>query len=342
MNRESFKNKPTLFAASGLYLLAAMGLWLVSLFSGDLAALFPALSQEESGLLANLLYYVPFVILPACLYAAKRGSAVEKLRLNPISGWNMIAASIVALLALIVVQNITTLWMIVCQKLGFNVFMDNYVRPENMTELTLSVVSAAIVAPIGEELLFRGAMFSAWERRGRGRAILFTALLFAMLHGSMLGLPGEIFGGILLAQLVLWTDSIYAGLAFHSVYNAGGVMMNYLSSAGPADAAADALMQADILAYLGGWPTLLTLLVDVILAMSLIRLFTSRMRMRYTFRRMLLLAREDGKPVSPRELIEREKVDPEPLTVSAMLVLMAGIVSALGMYILDIISMLGG
>ena len=57
---------------------------------------------------------------------------------------------------------------------------------------------------------------------------------------------------------------------------------------------------------------------------------------------MLMLAREDGKPVTPRELIEREKVDPEPMSVQTLLVFIAGLVSALGMYIFDIISMLGG
>jgi len=341
MNRDSFKNKPTLFAASGLYLLAAMGLWAISLLGIDPAALIPGLSPEASGLILSLLYYVPFLLLPACLYAARRGNAAEKLRLNPISGWNMITASIVALLALTVAQNISTLWMILFQKLGFNVFAEPYVRPSDMTELTLSVIAAAIVAPIGEELLFRGALLSAWERRGRGPAILITAVLFAMLHGSVLGLPGEIYGGILLAQLVLWTDSIYAGLAFHSVYNAGGVMMNYLSSA-VSDPTADALMQADIFTALGGWPVLLVLLLDVFLMTGLIRIFTRGMRMRYTFRRMLMLADETGKPATPKELIEREKVDPEPLSVQTMLVLIAGVVSALGMYILDIILMLGG
>ena len=341
MNRESFKNKPTLFAASGLYLLAAMGLWLMLLFSGELAALLPGLSQEGLTLLANAAYYVPFLILPVCLYAKKRGGAQQMLRLNPVSFGNMLCASAVALLSLAVVQSMTTLWMILCQRMGLDVFQDAYVRPANTAELTLSVIAAAIVAPIGEELLFRGAMFSAWERRGRGRAILAVSVMFAMLHGSVLGLPGELFGGILMAQLVLWTDSLYAGLAFHSVFNAGGVMLNYLSSAA-ADPAADALMETDILAYLGGGSTVLMLILDIFLTMLLIRLLTNRMRMRYTFRRLLLAAEREGKPVSPRELLRAEEAPPEPVTVSAALVLLAGAVSALGLYLFDIISMLGG
>lgn len=341
MNQESFRNKPTLFAASGLYLLAALGLWLVALFSDNLIALFPGLSPESAALLANLAYYVPFAVLPVCLYAANRGNAQENLRLNPISFGSMFTASAVALMALLLVQSMTTLWMIVLQKLGFDVFRDSYVRPAGMAELTLSVVSAAIVTPIGEELLFRGAMFSAWERRGRGRAIYATALLFALLHGSVVGLPGEIFGGILMAQLVLWTGSLYAGLAFHSVYNAGGVMMNYYSSAVP-DPAADALIQTDIIAYLGGWGTVLVLLVDVVVMMTLIRFLTRPMRVSYTFRRLLLLSDGEKHIISPKEMLEREKRNVEPIPAAALVVLLAGIVSSAGMYLFDIISMLGG
>ena len=334
-------NKPTLFAASGLYLLAAMGLWLVSLFSGDLIALLPGLTEESAMLLANLVYYVPFLVLPVGLYAAKRRDAQESLRLNPISFGNMFSVVISALIALMLAQSLTTLWMIICQRLGFDVFTDNYVRPANRAELTLSVISAAMIAPIGEELLFRGAMFSAWERRGKGRAILATSLLFAMLHGSVVGLPGEIFCGILMAQMVLWTDSLYAGLAFHSVYNAGGVMMNYLSSAA-ADPAADALLQKDIFTYLGGWPTVLVLVLDVFLMMALIRMMTRAMRMRYTFRRLLTLSEQAGKAITPRELLQSERGTGERFSVAALIVLAAGVVSALGLYLFDIISMLGG
>ena len=108
------------------------------------------------------------------------------------------------------------------------------------------------------------------------------------------------------------------------------------------DPAADALIQADIFAYLGGWPTVIVLIVDVLLTLGLISLVTRRLRMRYTFRRMLIAAEKLGKTVPPRELIRHETIDPAPMTVPALLVFLAGIVSAIGLYLFDIISMLGG
>ena len=93
--------------------------------------------------------------------------------------------------------------MVLWQKLGFNVFVSSFVRPADTAELTRAMITVAIIAPVCEELLFRGVLFQAWEARGTRKAIGMTALLFAMLHGSLMGLPGEIFGGVILALLVL-------------------------------------------------------------------------------------------------------------------------------------------
>lgn len=353
MNRDQFKHSPTSFSASGLFLLAGIGLWLTSLISGDLVTglkiLLPGAGEELLNLLVSLFYYLPFLILPAVLWGANHDGAQDAMRLNPIRPGDMIRASIVALLSLMAVQNVTVVWTALVQKLGLNVFVTEYVRPANMTELTLSVVSAAILAPVGEELLFRGVMLSAWERKGARRAVIVTAVMFAMLHGSLLGLPGEIFGGMMMALLVLWSDSIYAGLAFHSVYNAGGVMLNYVSSAMPADAAEEALMQGDLMAYMGGFGSMLVLLAHTALLLAIIVMVTRRMQARHAVISALKrLPPEMRRPgfMSPKQLIEMMKqpsnIDETPMSTGDALLLMAGVVTCIGLYVMDFLMMLGG
>ena len=346
------KNRPTLFAASGFYLLAAIGLWIALFFGGGImqgaAIIWPGATPEWLNLFLNIFYYLPFVALPVVLWANLREDAADVLRLNPISFGTMISCTVTALLTLMIVQNTSTVWMAILQKLGLNVFTDSYIRPANKSELTLSILSAAVIAPVAEELLFRGVMFSAWEKYGARKAVWATAILFALVHGSVIGLPGEIFGGVMLALVVLWTDSIYAGFVFHTVYNAGGVIMNYLSSAAPAEAAEEALLHSDIVAYMGGYSAMLVLLFDIVLMLVMILMFTRRMRMFYAFRRMASVIRDksaDGKPkvFHPNQLFgEIEKPDHTPMTAGGMIVLMSGIVSSLGMYFFDFISMLGG
>lgn len=351
MNQEKFKHSPTLFSASGLFLLAGIGLWITLAISGDLSLglriVLPGAGDELIGLLVNVFFYLPFLILPAVIWGANHDGARAALRLNPILPGDMLRAAIAALLSLMIVQNATTLWMILGQKLGLNVFTNEYVRPANAAELMLSVVSAAIIAPLGEELLFRGVMLSAWERKGPKTAVLVTAVLFAMLHGSVMGLPGEIFGGIMMALLVLWSNSLYAGLAFHTVYNAGGIMMNYISSAVPVDAAEEALMHSDLLAYMGGFGSVIVLLANVAVDLAIVVLLTRRMHVRYAVRRAFeRLLPGTKEPKSVEELRAMMQLAPDtdgtPMSTGAAIVLMSGIVSCIGLYVIDILTMLGG
>ena len=95
----------------------------------------------------------------------------DALRLNPISVGMMVRISIAAVFCMLIAQNATVLWTALWQALGLDVFAgDAYVRPNGTAGLTLSAVSAAVIAPVCEELLFRGAVLGAWERRGRRRA----------------------------------------------------------------------------------------------------------------------------------------------------------------------------
>ena len=130
--------------------------------------------------------YFPFVLFPTI---AAVWNAPDALRLHPLPVRNALRVCVLALLTVITAQNGTYLWLAILQKLGLNVFAVGTPVPTTRSELYLCLASAAILAPICEELLFRGAMLSAWEARGGRRAVWITTILFAMLHGSTEGLP---------------------------------------------------------------------------------------------------------------------------------------------------------
>jgi membrane protease YdiL (CAAX protease family) len=81
-------------------------------------------------------------------------------------------------------------------------------------------VVVAVVAPFVEELTYRGLGVSLWRRFGRWPAILVTALLFALSHGLVEGLPVLAIFGAGLAWLRLRTTSVYPGMAVHATFNA--------------------------------------------------------------------------------------------------------------------------
>ena len=77
-----------------------------------------------------------------------------------------------------------------------------------------------VVAPVIEELTFRGLGYSLLAPLGQTAAILWVGIAFGLAHGLVEGLPILIVFGAGLALLRARTDSVYPGIVVHGVFNA--------------------------------------------------------------------------------------------------------------------------
>jgi membrane protease YdiL (CAAX protease family) len=117
--------------------------------------------------------------------------------------------------------------------------------PGNVTGLVLNLISGAILAPIGEELFFRGFTTTAWARAvGAAPAIIRGAVLFALIHGLTIsaasfgeGLQHAVFSfvallpvGITLGWLFLARRSLYASIGLHATFNGIQLVLVALAS----------------------------------------------------------------------------------------------------------------
>ena len=82
-----------------------------------------------------------------------------------------------------------------------------------------------VVAPIVEELQFRGVGYGLLERFGQPAAIFLVGLAFALVHGLLTGFPVILVFGIGLAFLRSKTDSIYPCIILHASFNAVGLIV---------------------------------------------------------------------------------------------------------------------
>jgi membrane protease YdiL (CAAX protease family) len=80
-------------------------------------------------------------------------------------------------------------------------------------------VVVALVAPVVEELTYRGLGFTLLERYGQWVAIVVTAVLFGASHGLVEGLPVLTAFGIGIGWLRSRTGSVYPGMLVHAVFN---------------------------------------------------------------------------------------------------------------------------
>lgn len=83
-----------------------------------------------------------------------------------------------------------------------------------------------IGAPLSEELFFRGFLINFWRNSvGVRRAILFSALIFSILHFYVLQFPQVLISGAILGFLFVRTKSVTTSVIAHGVVNALGLMI---------------------------------------------------------------------------------------------------------------------
>jgi membrane protease YdiL (CAAX protease family) len=110
--------------------------------------------------------------------------------------------------------------------------------------LLLQLLVGAVIAPVSEEILFRGFSLTAWERSiGSQRAIVRASLLFALAHvinasGDSLGeVAGLIVVGMatrlpvafVLGWVFVRRRSIWASIGLHSAFNAILLVLAHLA-----------------------------------------------------------------------------------------------------------------
>jgi membrane protease YdiL (CAAX protease family) len=92
--------------------------------------------------------------------------------------------------------------------------------------ITASIINAILIiimAPILEELIFRGFLLNRWQAKyGTVKAIIFSSLIFGLLHVEILG--GVIFGA-LLCLIYLKTNSLIGPIIVHMANNAIAVLI---------------------------------------------------------------------------------------------------------------------
>jgi len=82
------------------------------------------------------------------------------------------------------------------------------------------VLAIVVIAPIAEELFFRGIVFNAWLREtGRVPAYVGSAALFALIHLSLASLLPIFLLGLALAWVYERTGTLLAPIVMHATVN---------------------------------------------------------------------------------------------------------------------------
>ena len=146
---------------------------------------------------------------------------------SPMSGpvfWQLLSVflSIQVLSSLFfnLLESILNLWGLSANQAGIEI--SEIVRSPGM------ILYVAVVAPVVEELLFRGAVLRSFQPFGKRFAIVFSALLFGLFHGNLIQIPFAFLTGLVLGYTAVEYSIVWAML-LHFINN--GIFSLLLSPA---------------------------------------------------------------------------------------------------------------
>ncbi len=85
--------------------------------------------------------------------------------------------------------------------------------------LILATLFLGLLTPLGEELLYRGVVAGALLRYGPFVGVVGSALIFALAHGINIVFPAAVVMGLVGAELLRRSGSVWPAVVVHVVFN---------------------------------------------------------------------------------------------------------------------------
>lgn len=157
------------------------------------------------------------IVLGIVLAIARGRPKDEYLGLRRPSSWGLAAGLI--LLVLIGVFALSAVLSPLLQPGEEQGLVPKTWHPDRAAPFVANFLVVAVLAPIVEEITFRGLGYKLLEPFGKWTAILLVGLLFGLAHGLVEALPILAAFGAGLAYVRMRTGSVYPGMIVHSAFN---------------------------------------------------------------------------------------------------------------------------
>ena len=212
---------------NGVDLLAMIGIMLVSaLAAGVVGGMLTWLTRWDAGLVNAIAYFLQMGLAIALVFIQRRTRRAPGVTLNLRAG-KVSAPLILWGIVLVFVTGVMIEPLL-------ELFPSRYLEQLNLYIGTggWSILMTVVLAPVMEEVLFRGLIQGALcERDGATKAILLSALLFGVFHMIPQQAINAFFVGIILGYIYYRTRSLLTVIVLHALNN--GISYLLLETMGP-------------------------------------------------------------------------------------------------------------
>lgn len=108
--------------------------------------------------------------------------------------------------------------------------MEALLQMNNVADLLMALLVAAVAAAVGEELLLRGIVQGQlFKRLSPHLAIWLAAFLFSLMHMELAGLLPRCLLGVVLGYTYFWSGSLWVPILLHFLFNGLQVVNVYIT-----------------------------------------------------------------------------------------------------------------
>lgn len=206
----------------------SIGLFLSALDFSFLGEKTPRLSTYISIFLGQALLVVPIIIF----LKNRRLTLSKAFRINRVSKKIIFSTILLSFGAMLLSNEISILLEKIIPIPDSFLKLEEVFNPESSISLFLLFLTVVIIAPFGEELVFRGFLQQYLESFWGDitKAILVSSLFFAVIHFNPFWFIQIYFLGVLLGYLCWKTKSVVPSIIFHVIINGSSMLFSILGS----------------------------------------------------------------------------------------------------------------
>ena len=171
-----------------------------------------------------------FMLVPLLWFLKSRNEPIfQRLRLNPIASQTVGMTALLSIGLIVLSDELDRIVQLFVPAPEYILDLDGLLRPESFAGFILLFFAVAVIAPLGEELLFRGFLQQFLEKHWKDvtRAILVTALFFALIHMNPYWFVQIYILGIMLGFLSWKTGSVLPPLILHGMNNSFAMIFSF-------------------------------------------------------------------------------------------------------------------
>lgn len=134
--------------------------------------------------------------------------------------WRWMLAAVALGIGAFLVKGLVNMAVIAIAGVDANAQVPYYDAAESgLLPLIATFVTISLLVPLGEEFLFRGVLMRGLLRYGAVIAVVGSSVVFALFHGVNMALPSALVVGLVAAEVVRRSASVWPAVVIHVINN---------------------------------------------------------------------------------------------------------------------------